>query len=97
MRTPKIESLHRIIKWCNNKWSLKIPLLGINITPLQSNAWLSGILDADGSFYLNWLYDKSGFPTSLQYYVRISQREVYTSHSNNISNIKFMSNIATFL
>ena len=58
--------------------SLNIPLLGVNLTPLQDNAWLSGLIDADGSFYLNWLYDKSKLPTSLQYYLRISQRK--TSH-----------------
>lgn len=54
-RIPKIEALHRLIKWSNQKWLLNIPLLGINITPLQNNAWLSGLLDVEGSFYLNWL------------------------------------------
>lgn len=34
-------------------------------------------MDGDGSFYLNWLYDKKGLPTSLQYYLRISQRRNY--------------------
>lgn len=97
MRTPKIEALHRLIYWSNNKWSLNTPLLGINITPLQNNGWLSGLLDADGSFYLNWLYDKSGLPTSLQYYLRISQRKIYTSHSNNLSNFIFMKNIANLV
>lgn len=97
MRTPKIEALHRLINWSNQKWSLNIPLLGINITPLQTNAWLSGLIDADGSFYLNWLYDKSKLPTSLQYYLRISQRKIYATHSNNLNNIIFMNNIANLV
>ena len=97
MRTPKIEALYRLIKWSNNKWSLNIPFLSINVSSLQSNAWLSGILDADGSFYLNWLYDKSGNATSLQYYLRLSQRKTYTTHSNNYSNFIFMNNIANFV
>ena len=75
--------------------SLNIPLLGVNLTPLQDNAWLSGLIDADGSFYLNWLYDKSKLPTSLQYYLRISQRK--TSHSNNLTNFIFMNNIANLV
>ena len=53
MRTPKIEALRKLIYWSNNKWSLNIPLLGINITPLQNNAWLPGLLGADGNLYLN--------------------------------------------
>ena len=75
--------------------SLNIPLLGVNLTPLQDNAWLSGLIDADGSFNLNWLYDKSKLPTSLQYYLRISKRK--TSHSNNLTNFIFMNNIANLV
>ena len=97
MRTPKIEALHRLIYWSNYKWSLNIPLLGINLTPLQNNAWLPGLLDADGNLYLNWLYDKSGLPTNLQYYLRISQRKIYTAHLNNLFNFIIMKNLANLV
>ena len=40
MRTPKIEALYRLIKWSNNKWYLNIPFLSVNLSSLQSNAWL---------------------------------------------------------
>lgn len=63
MRTPKIEALHRMINWCNlHNYGIKpgfeIISLGLDISPLQSNNWLSGYIDGDGSFYLNWLFDK---------------------------------------
>jgi hypothetical protein len=37
---------------------------------------LAGFIDADGSFYFNWLFDKKGIrlPTSLQYYLRITKK-----------------------
>nr|QKS32173.1 LAGLIDADG endonuclease [Sphaerobolus stellatus] len=94
MRTPKIEALHRMIRWFNLKYDYKIPLLDLDHSLLNSNSWLSGFIDADGSFYLNWLYDKKGKATSLQYYMRISQRQVY--HRGNAPYFSIMSNISNF-
>lgn len=106
MRTPKIEALHRMINWCNiNNYGIKpgfeIKLLSLDLNPIQNNSWLSGFIDGDGSFYLNWLYDKKDLPTSLQYYMRISQRQNYL-HINefyniNISYFYIMNKIALFL
>lgn len=53
MRTPKIEALHRLILWFNNKHNTNIPLLDINAEPLINSSWLSGFLEADGSFRLS--------------------------------------------
>lgn len=107
MRTPKIEALHRMIKWCNHyyygvKPGAEITLLGLDLSPLQNNNWLSGFIDGDGSFYFNWLYDKKNLPTSIQYYMRISQRQNYNKHSAindlfNISYFNIMNKIAVFL
>lgn len=36
-RTPKIESLHRLITWYNEKHDKKIPLLGLDLSPLNYN------------------------------------------------------------
>lgn len=44
MRTPKIEALHRLIIWYNNKYNTQIPLLGLDESPIHSNNWLSGFL-----------------------------------------------------
>lgn len=47
MRTPKIEALHRL----NSNYNTNIPLLAIDTTSFNNSSWLSGILDADGSFF----------------------------------------------
>ena len=89
MRTPKIEALHQMINWCNENHyyginiETKIIPLGLDFSPIESNNWLSGFIDGDGSFYLNWLYDKKNLPTSLQYYMRISQRQIYHRKNDN--------------
>ena len=52
-RTPKIEALHRLITYFNDKYGSNLPLLGLDVSPLNTNAWLSGFTDADGTFSLN--------------------------------------------
>ena len=32
MRTPKIEALHRLINWYNERYNTKIPLIGLDET-----------------------------------------------------------------
>lgn len=104
MRTPKIKALHRMITWCNSQYfgvspGAEITPLGLDLSPLQNNNWLSGFIDGDGSFYLNWLFDKKNLPTSLQYYMRISQRQNYHNKNDlfDISNFNVMNKIAIFL
>ena len=50
MRTPKIEALHRAIRWINQHDNTDIPCLGLDLSPLDSNSWLAGFTDADGNF-----------------------------------------------
>jgi len=49
MRTPKIFSLYNLIDWLNieNSNLTKLPL---NKAPLSHDAWLSGLIEADGHF-----------------------------------------------
>lgn len=51
-RTPKIDQLHRLIDWMNKKNSMNIVKLPLDISPIDSNAWLAGFIDADGNFYI---------------------------------------------
>lgn len=53
-RTPKIDTLHKLITWYNNRYNYNMPLLPLDTSNLGSNAWLAGFSDADGSFYINY-------------------------------------------
>lgn len=100
MKTPKIEALHRLINWFNNKNNTSIPLLGLNKTALNKSSWLAGILEADCNFYINWKLNKQNLPINLQYYLRISQKQMYTRKLDpniKISNYDFINEISNFL
>lgn len=43
MRTPKIEALHRSINWFNESYNYNIDCLGLDISPIDRNAWLTGL------------------------------------------------------
>ena len=81
MRTPKIEALHRAINWINKKDSSSIPLLGLDLSPLDSNNWLAGFSDADAGFAIT-VYDrkKNGVfnRTSVQTFFRIEVKQNYS-------------------
>jgi len=54
MRTPKIEALNRLINYYNNQnEGVALPLLGIDESPLCSNAWFAGFVEGDGCFSLS--------------------------------------------
>lgn len=50
LRTPKINQLFNLIDWLNNNHNSNIKKLPVNNKPLRNNSWLSGFIDADGSF-----------------------------------------------
>ena len=68
---------HRFSKLISSTVSLPPNYMGVCVGLLLSDGWLSGIMDADCGFYLNWKLDKKGLPTSLVYYMRLSQKQTY--------------------
>jgi hypothetical protein len=52
MRTPKVVALHHLITWLNVNRDYNFPLLSIDTSPLESNAWFAGFIEANGSFYI---------------------------------------------
>ena len=85
MRTPKIEALHRAISWINERDGSSIPLLGIDLSPLDSNNWLAGFTDADGCFGIT-VYDTKKNGVFLRTRVQTSFRiEVKQSYSRDVS------------
>lgn len=103
MRTPKIEALHRAIRWINEKDSSSIPLLGLDYSSLDSNSWLAGFTDAEGCFGIT-IYDrkKNGvfLRTSVQTSFRIEVKQNYsrevTLEQGGSSFFNIMSEIAGF-
>ena len=53
-RTPKINQLHLLIDWLNNKHNMNIPRLPVDNTPLNENGWLTGFIEADGNFFIGY-------------------------------------------
>ncbi len=49
MRTPKIHALNSLIDYLNNK-GYSINKYPLDTSPINSNAWLSGFIEADGHF-----------------------------------------------
>ena len=91
MRTPKIQSLYKLIEWLNNSKNTNFVKKPLNNSPLACNAWLSGFLEADGSFQVRTTLSGK-YPRS-ECKLEISQRQ--TDHNGN-SNLQFLEKIAEF-
>lgn len=50
LRTPKIYKFQALVQWLNTEGHSNNPVLPVDVSSLLHNAWLSGFLDADGSF-----------------------------------------------
>lgn len=79
MRTPKIEALHRAIRWINEKDNSSIPCLGVDTSPLNSNSWLAGFTDAEGNFSItNRKKNSKLVRTNVQIFFRIEVKQNYS-------------------
>ena len=98
MKTPKIYSLHKLIDYINsfeNYGEYKqadIKKTTINSSCLNSNAWLSGFIEADGSFQVRTT--ETGKHIKYECKLEICQRR--TDH-NNKDNLDFLKPIAVLL
>jgi len=93
MRTPKIYALNNLIDWLNFKFEgINIPKKSLNNSPLESNAWLSGFIEADGHFSVRTT-TTSKYPR-VECKFEISQRQI---DHNGINNLDFLEIIAKFL
>uniref|UniRef100_UPI0021158680 hypothetical protein n=1 Tax=Aspergillus sclerotioniger TaxID=319627 RepID=UPI0021158680 len=90
MRTPKIHSLYKLIDFYQIK-NINIEKKPLNNSPLNSNGWLSGFLEADGSFQVRSTL--SGKYPKYECKLEISQTQ--TNHKG-FSNQEFLKKIADF-
>lgn len=104
MRTPKIEALHRAIKWYNDFYKTNLEPLDLDQSPINSNAWLAGFTDGDGNFSINLIdRKKRGTITTkrIQAFFRIELKQNYprdsSVESGNTSYFNILSIIARYL
>lgn len=93
MKTPKINSLYNLIDWLNNKNpNLNLSKLPLNNNSFTKDAWLSGMIEADGHFSVRTTM-KGKYP-KIECKFELSQRQNdHLGYSNEI----FLANIAKFL
>lgn len=88
-RTPKIDQLHKLIDWLNNKYSMAISKLPLDNSPLDNNSWLTGFIEADGGFYIRYSLKQILCKFSLE------QRMIYPKTQESYFNI--LNKICLFL
>lgn len=93
MRTPKINSLYKLIDWINNhNTNLNLTKLPLNNNSLKHDAWLSGMIESDGHFSVRTTM--TGKYPKIECKFELSQRqEDHLGYSNEM----FLANIAEFL
>lgn len=93
MRTPKINSLYKLMDWLNTKnLNLNLTKLPLNTEYLKNDAWLSGFIEADGHFSVRTTL--TGKYPKIECKFELSQRQ--KDHLGN-SYETILANIAKFL
>ena len=93
MRTVKIKSLYSLIDFLNMRhWAKHGNILKKekDISPIESNSWLSGFIDSDGHFYVN--LNKKASSLSCKFYLNQS-----TKNHLGLDKIEIMQDLAKFL
>lgn len=96
LRTPKIRRFNDLIRWLNNNSGVLLEEVSLDTSDMDSNAWLAGFIDADGSFDINVRFKSEGRPkNSVKLRMRLEQRMIdpYSGLSYN----SIFTKIARFL
>ena len=113
-RTPKKEAQNRQIDWLNirsleyqnknlqeKKYNLLTKYNSLDLSPINSNSWLAGMIDADGNFNVIIAPRKNTNNIRIQSQFRLELRQNY--HRSNLANglgtsyVDIMSFIANYL
>lgn len=96
LRTPKIHRFNQMISWMNAKHNTDIVLTKVDTSNILKNAWLSGFIDADGSFDIRVsLVSNGALKNRIAARLRIDQRMLDPQTQDSYFDI--MSSIATAL
>lgn len=93
MRTPKITNLYNMIDWLNEyKLENKIVKLPLDNSSIDSNSWLSGFIDTDGSFSIKGFTNNIKTYPGFQFYICQKEKNYKGESYKNI-----MENISKYL
>ena len=93
MRTPKIKALYNLIDWLNFKFdNLNMIKKPLDASLLDSNAWLSGFIEADGHFSVRTTITLKYSKVECKFELTQSQKDHKLENK-----LPFMNNLAEFL
>lgn len=95
LRTPKIRQLEALINWLNKNHKANISILPLCDSSLSSDAWLSGFIDADGSFFVQYTKKETAKKRKISCRLRVEQRMIDLVSNNSYFSI--LNKIAIFL
>jgi hypothetical protein len=91
MRTPKINNLFNLIDWLNwNFEEINLSKKPLNYSSLDSDAWLSGFIEADGHFSVNTTSNSKNSRVECKF--ELSQRQNDYNDRNYLSFLKIIAN-----
>lgn len=95
LKTPKIDQLYKLINWINANHNTNIIKLPLSVS-IFDDSWLSGFIDSDGSFSVQYTKIESGAKKrKISCRLRIEQRMIYLKTSETYFYV--LTNIADFL
>lgn len=96
LKTPKIIQLHNLIDWLNKNHGSNIKKLPVNTEAMSKNSWLTGFVDADGSFSIQHTKKENGAKKNkVSCRLRIEQRMFEPKNKESYFNV--LTDIANFL
>ena len=96
LRTPKIHQLKKLIDWLNKNHNTKITKLPLKDSLLSEDGWLSGFIDSDGSFSVQYTkLENNAKKRKISCRLRIEQRML--DAITNESYLKVLTDVSNFL
>lgn len=96
LRTPKVHQLYKLIDWLNKNHRANITKLPLKESFLSEDGWLSGFIDADGSFSVQHTKLENGAKKrKISCRLRIEQRKLDPITGDSYS--KVLTDVSNFL
>lgn len=96
LRTPKIHQLHKLIDWLNKNHNTNFTKLPLKDSLLSKDGWLSGFIDSDGSFSVQFTkLENNAKKRKISCRLRIEQRML--DPITNESYLKVLTDVSNFL